>query len=501
MILDCAVIGGGPAGLNAALVLGRSRRKTILFDDNKPRNAVTSESHGFITRDGIHPQEFKRVAQEELSRYPDVRIEKQRVYRINKENTFFQVETENGEVYSAKKIILATGFKEVLPDIPRVEEFYGKSLFSCPFCDGWELRDRPLAVIANDQKAFHMAKLVSNWTNDLIIFTNGNKILSLEEQELLKRYGISINEKKIATFIGENRMLKKIQLEDGTKVLREGGFISVEWKQAASFDSTLKYTLNEHGGIETDSWQRTNTEGVFACGDTRIYGPSQLIIGAAEGSMAAISVITALTEEKFNQDKQPLKRRIYMHHPHGKNSKEKVSYLESPERRKEFSPEQLLNMIPLKETDSILDFGAGTGYFSIPVAKRTTGKVYALDIDAAMLAIIKEKSLKEQLSNIVPVQGSMEELPSPEGTIDMIIASLILHEIQPLGPLLQQMRNVLKKEGHLICLELEPKGSSDKGSRITLEGMEREMKEAGFQVTEKYFPSESLYMLVAQRRD
>nr|WP_139365941.1 class I SAM-dependent methyltransferase [Sporosarcina newyorkensis] len=190
-----------------------------------------------------------------------------------------------------------------------------------------------------------------------------------------------------------------------------------------------------------------------------------------------------------------------MHHPHGKNSKEKVSYLESPERRKEFSPEQLLNMIPLKETDSILDFGAGTGYFSIPVAKRTTGKVYALDIDAAMLAIIKEKSLKEQLSNIVPVQGSMEELPSPEGTIDMIIASLILHEIQPLGPLLQQMRNVLKKEGHLICLELEPKGSSDKGPRITLEGMEREMKEAGFQVTEKYFPSESLYMLVAQRRD
>lgn len=186
-----------------------------------------------------------------------------------------------------------------------------------------------------------------------------------------------------------------------------------------------------------------------------------------------------------------------MHHPHGKRSKEKVSYLESPERRKEFSPEQLLNMIPLKETDSILDFGAGTGYFSIPVAKRTTGKVYALDIDVAMLEIIKEKSLKEQLTNIVP----MEEFSLPDGTIDIIIASLVLHEIQPLGPLLQQMRNVLKKEGYLICLELEPKGSSDKGPRITMEGMEREMKEAGFQVTEKYFPSESLYMLVAQKTD
>ncbi len=305
MIVDCAVIGGGPAGLNAALVLGRSRRKTILFDDNKPRNAVTSESHGFITRDGIHPQELKRVAQEELNKYPDVRIEKQRVQRINKENTVFQVETENGEVYRAKKIILATGFKEVLPDIPRVKEFYGKSLFSCPFCDGWEIRDRPLAVIAEDQKAaFHMAKVVSNWTNDLIIFTNGNKVLSPEEQELLKNNGIRINEKKIASFIGDEGMLEKIQFEDGTAELREGGFIAAEWKQAASFDSSLKYTLNEQGGIETDSWQRTNIEGVFACGDTRIAGPSQLIIAAGEGSMAAIAVNAALIEEKFNQSKQ-----------------------------------------------------------------------------------------------------------------------------------------------------------------------------------------------------
>ncbi|RKL68081.1 SAM-dependent methyltransferase [Salipaludibacillus neizhouensis] len=189
-----------------------------------------------------------------------------------------------------------------------------------------------------------------------------------------------------------------------------------------------------------------------------------------------------------------------MHHPHGKHSKGKVSYLESPERRKEFSPEQLLNMIPVKETDSMLDFGAGTGYFSIPAAKRIKGNVYAMDIDAGMLEIINEKALEEQLTNIVPVQGSMEALPLPDGSIDVIIASLVLHEIQPLAPLLQQMKNVLKNEGYLICLELEPKGSSEKAPRITLEGMEREMKEAGFQVTEKFFPAESLYMLVAQNK-
>ncbi len=145
-----------------------------------------------------------------------------------------------------------------------------------------------------------------------------------------------------------------------------------------------------------------------------------------------------------------------MHHSDGKHSKGKVSYLESPQRRKEFSPEQLLNIIPLKETDYILDFGAGTGYFSIPVAKKIKGNVYALDTDATMLEIINEKTLEEQVTNIVTVEGSMEALPFADGLIDIIIASLVLHEIQPLAPLLQQMKHVLKTEGYLICLELEP---------------------------------------------
>lgn len=190
-----------------------------------------------------------------------------------------------------------------------------------------------------------------------------------------------------------------------------------------------------------------------------------------------------------------------MHHSQGKHNKGKVSYLESPERRKEFSPEQLLNMIPIKERDNILDFGAGTGYFSIPAAKRIKGNVYTLDMDAAMLEIIKEKASEEQLTNIVPVQGSMGALPLSDGSIDTIIASLVLHEIQPLAPLLQEMKNVLKKEGYLICLELEPKGRFEKAPRINLEGMEREMIKAGFQVTEKFYPAKSLYMLVAQKTE
>ncbi|MGK7377360.1 NAD(P)/FAD-dependent oxidoreductase [Planococcus sp. 1R117A] len=299
MIIDCAVIGGGPAGLNASLVLGRSRRKTILFDDDNPRNAVTSESHGFMTRDGIDPKELRRIAQEELGKYPDVKIEKQRVQSIHKENGLFQIETVNGDAFKAKKIILATGFKEILPNIERVEEFYGTSLFSCPFCDGWEMRDRPLAVIAETPRGYHLAKVASNWTEDLIVCTNGKQIFSAEEKRTLENNGIQIYEQEILSLIGEKGFIEKIAFADGTVVACEGGFIAPRWEQATSFGLSLGCKLNSQGGIEADGLKRTAVEGVYACGDTLIAGASQLIIAAGEGSMAALSVNAAFIEEKF----------------------------------------------------------------------------------------------------------------------------------------------------------------------------------------------------------
>ncbi|WP_252312660.1 NAD(P)/FAD-dependent oxidoreductase [Sinobaca sp. H24] len=304
MILDCAVIGGGPAGLNASLVLGRARRKTVLFDDNKPRNAVTSESHGFITRDGIDPQELKRIAQEELRKYPDVRVEKQRVREIQKKEQHFQITMENGDIYQAKKVILATGFKEIMPDVKRVAEFYGTSLFSCPYCDGWETRDQPLAVISENPHAFHMAKIVSNWTDDVIVCTNGRQILSEDEKEILGRKHIHVYEEKILSLIGEAGALEEIAFVDETTVKRTGGFITPEWTQSSPFASSLGCALNERGGIDVDQMKQTKIPGVFACGDTLMAGPSQLIIAAGEGSMAGAAVNAALVEESFAEHKK-----------------------------------------------------------------------------------------------------------------------------------------------------------------------------------------------------
>ncbi|XKE94617.1 NAD(P)/FAD-dependent oxidoreductase [Metaplanococcus flavidus] len=299
MILDCAVIGGGPAGLNASLVLGRSRRKTVLFDDNKPRNAVVSESHGFITRDGVDPQEFKRIGHEELAKYPDVEIQKQRVVRVYKEDGLFHLEAEDGAVFQAKRIILAMGFKEVLPDVERVAEFYGKSLFSCPFCDGWEMRDKALVVISDNEAASHMVKVASNWTDDLIYCTNGRQLLE-EEKSLLESRGIQIYEEKIRALNGDNGKLAEVLFEDGRAISREGGFITPEWMLASDIAASLGCKLNDRGGVENDAMKRTNIEGVYACGDVSLAGASQLIFAAAEGSMAAISINAAMIEEKFS---------------------------------------------------------------------------------------------------------------------------------------------------------------------------------------------------------
>ena len=180
MSIDCAIIGGGPAGLNAALVLGRARRTVLVFDDNQPRNAVTQESHGFLTRDGVKPDEFRTLAHQDISKYPSVEIQHVRVTAIRHADASFEITTEKGDLLSAKTVLLATGLKELLPTIDGLHDYYGKSVFCCPYCDGWELRERPLVVISEGPHTFNLVKVVWNWSHDLLLCTNGHQLLTRE---------------------------------------------------------------------------------------------------------------------------------------------------------------------------------------------------------------------------------------------------------------------------------------------------------------------------------
>ncbi|MFC7684479.1 NAD(P)/FAD-dependent oxidoreductase [Ureibacillus sp. GCM10028918] len=298
-MLDCVVVGGGPSGLNASLVLARARKNIILFDEDKPRNAVTSESHGFITRDGIKPSEFKRLAKEDLMKYPNLTIQNQRVVHIKKWKQSFSIYTKSGHVYESRKVILSTGLKDVLPSIDGVHDFYGTSLFSCPFCDGWELKDLPLVLISDNPSAFHKVKLIFNWSKDLIICTNGKQIFSIEQQELLSKNNIKVIEEEILSLQGEAGQLKTIRFTNGKELERSGGFVSAALKQASTIAESLGCKQHKNGGIVIDNMGRTSIQGVYASGDISLSTPSQVINAASEGSIVAMGVINDLVGEDF----------------------------------------------------------------------------------------------------------------------------------------------------------------------------------------------------------
>jgi len=299
MNLDCAIIGGGPAGLNAALVLGRSRRVVIVFDHNKPRNAVTHESHGFITRDGIEPRELRRLAHADIAQYPSVTIKPDKVTEVQRSEIGFHLMTSNGVIYHARTLILAAGLKESLPAIPGIRDFYGRSLFSCPYCDGWELRDQPLVVISEGSNIFNLAKTVFNWSRNVVVCTNGMNSLSSQQIGQLGQRGIQVTQQKIKALHGENGRLHRIVFANNTEIERTGGFVTPSWGQAAHFGEALGCAMTQAGGFVTDDYGRTSIRGIYAAGDSSIIVPAQLVVAAGEGSKAAIGVNTDLSHQDF----------------------------------------------------------------------------------------------------------------------------------------------------------------------------------------------------------
>jgi len=300
-IFDCMIIGAGPAGLSASLTLGRARRKIAVLDDGTNRNRVTQESHGFITRDGIKPQEFKDLGLDELKKYPSVSIFNTTVTEIIKEPTSerFKVKTKNGHEYLTEKVILATGVQEVFPAIPAVRTYYGKSLFSCPYCDGWELRNTPLVIIAEkEDHVLHLAKLVYNWSKNLVVATNGNEMSTVGVEQLQQR-GIKVMTEPILKLHGEDGYLQQVEFQSGEIIARTGGFVVPSFYRPNKFVEQVGCELTELGAAVTDGSGRTSIKNIYIAGETEKAGPSSLLIAAADGSKAAFAVNMDLTMERF----------------------------------------------------------------------------------------------------------------------------------------------------------------------------------------------------------
>lgn len=286
---DVVIVGGGPAGLSAALNLARARRRTLVLDSNRPRNSATFHSHGFLSRDGISPLELRKMGREELEQYPNVEFERTIVEGIEPlagPETGFTV-THRGGVVTTRTVLIATGLREVLPKLPTLRAFYGTSIHSCMECDGYEYADRPIALIGHTDDLAERALLLSQWSRDLIVFTQGIGHVSDADEAMLAERGVRVDRREVADVAGDRDGLNGVVLADGETVAREAAFVRPDYETALDYAAGLQLALDAERLIVVDAAGRTSTAGAYAIGDATPPGPQQLIVAAGDGAEVA----------------------------------------------------------------------------------------------------------------------------------------------------------------------------------------------------------------------
>jgi len=289
---DVIIVGGGPAGLSAATILGRARRRVVLFDDGAYRNEASRGVHGFLTRDGIHPAELRRIAREQLARY-DVEYLCKHVTSVRREEDRFIAFSNDDSRYESRKLLLATGVVDELPAVEGAERFYGAGIFHCPYCDGWEVRDQPLA--AYGPTAAGLAASLKTWSADVVLCTDGPAALKPVESARLKRLGIPVYRQKVTRFEGSER-LEHIVFDDGTRLARRGLFFNTRQTQRSPLAADLGCAFTQKGAVRTGKLEGTNVRGVYVVGDAS-KDVQLAIVAAAEGAKAAIAINTDLQLE------------------------------------------------------------------------------------------------------------------------------------------------------------------------------------------------------------
>jgi thioredoxin reductase len=297
-MLDVIIVGGSAAGLSAALYLGRMCRHVALFDTGKPCNRFSHASHGLLTRDGVAPAELLQLGRDQLKPYATVTLRAEAVTEIVAQADRFRVESEVASL-TARKILLATGLHDGLPPLGNVAQFWGRSVFHCPYCDGWEWRNQPLAIYGNGDFALHMAKIVRNLTTDLVVCTGEAATFSTADRQALLANQIQIIETPVERLEGKGEQLESILFADGTQLARRALYLQPKLTQQSNLAATLGCTLSEMGFVQVDAMMRTNVAGVYAAGDMTTMR-RQVLFAAAQGAMAASALTLELSTEDFH---------------------------------------------------------------------------------------------------------------------------------------------------------------------------------------------------------
>ena len=286
---DVIVIGGSYSGLAAGLALGRSLRQVLIIDNGKPCNRQTPHSHNFLTQDGKTPAEIAAVGKEQVQKYTTVQFFSGLATDGRKIENGFEVRVESGETFQAAKLIFATGIRDILPGIDGLSACWGISVIHCPYCHGYEVRHEKTGILGNGEPVFDFARLISNWTNDLTLFTNGPSTLTAEQSTKLQKHGVKIIEKELGRLEHSNGILQNIIFRDGTSSSMKALYAPSPFEQHCPIPQALGCELNEEGYIKIDAFQKTTVDGVFACGDnvTRLRTVANAVaMGTTAGMMA-----------------------------------------------------------------------------------------------------------------------------------------------------------------------------------------------------------------------
>jgi thioredoxin reductase len=293
-LYDVVIIGGGPAGLAAGLTLGRGRKRVLLCDAGPPRNAAAVRVQNFVTRDGTPPSEFRRIAREQLSRYPGVEIADLRVAQIDGSRGAFQLEL-SGATVAARRVLLSTGMIDELPPIEGFKELWGHSIYACPYCHGWEVQDRRFACLATTPEMLTFSIFLRGWTSDVVALTHGGADIPDAMRVQLDAARVRVDARRISRLVGHGGHLQRVEFEDGQALDRDVLFAHPAQRQV-DLVHKLGLALDEKGFVRVDDTRETSAPGIYAAGD--LVSPMQsAAIAAGSGMAAAAALNRALTVE------------------------------------------------------------------------------------------------------------------------------------------------------------------------------------------------------------